>query len=773
MKKFLLLLVVFIAALFGICGWFIATAEMPTVQVQRFDIQLPSPDRAKLLLQAEVSNKLRIPVNYFQVDYQVAVKNIELVQGKLQLQGRIGANDKAILQLPLTVDLAKLRQIKMEMRDDEIPLTVSGQLHLDIKVKKFILPFSISRQVRRQKRDIDSRIISCELQIDEQRQLSINLVLGISNPFSHPLLSAHSQYQIFLAGRPVISGSLICKEKILPHRQGRLQLPIRVDLAKLRQGRQQSSGGKLRISGKLSALLEQRQIEIPFNIEKTMPTQPRRIDCQIQSIAVAEKNGIMLVKARLLLQGELPAKLRLGKADYQASIAGQPVARGQVVVTPCQQNSAEYQVKVPIAIKLKRLRQIKQQNRGQPSQLQVTGKLALVLPERQLQLPFRFSKPLPARGNKAIKCQILDLLIRQQGEQMQMVLLVALIGKFPPKIKTLRARYQVKMAGQPIASGLARLDQARRTPGKMLAQLPVTVDIVTLRQLKQKYIGQSVTLELQGIVRLELQDRQLDLPFSFTKTTELRGKAFEVRVRAVQFSKLTPQEISMTLKLAIQSKVAKEINGLLANYRVSAQGKQIISGQLKVAKLAPLGTGNAEVPLTVQTKQLKAIKKENAGKKTPVRIVGDISAMVNGRQFQTPFSIEKQVELIEKPFALKLKKIRFRKWRFRQRTYLLVVEVTNNTSRKIENLQIEGKIVLGKGIEVEMLDKNITLLPQQSKLLNLEMEAQRFALIKLLGQVIRSKITRGRWRMKFRGKAADGVEIASESEAEGEVAVEK
>ena len=443
------------------------------------------------------------------------------------------------------------------------------------------------------------------------------------------------------------------------------------------------------------------------------------------------------------------------------------------MVEHSQQNASAYQVDVPIKIKVKLLRQIKQQNQGKPLSLRVNGKLSLLVAERRLDLPFRFSKTLPARGGNNIKCQILELTIRQQGEQMQVVPKVALIGKFPPKIKGLKARYQIKLAGQPIAAGLARLDKAQSEQGKMLAQFPISIDIVTLRQLKQKYVGQAVAMELRGIVRLELQDRHLDLPFEFTKTTELRGKAFEVKVQGVQFSKLTPEEISMTLKLGITSKVAKEIDGLVAHYKVSAQGKQIIAGQLEIAKLPALGTGTAEVPLTVRAKQLKAIKKDNVGKKTPVRIVGDVSATVNGRRFQTPFTIEKEVMFIDKPFTVKLKKIRFRKWRLRQRTYLVVVEVTNNTPRKIENLTIEGKIILGKGVEVAVLDKNITLLSKQSKLLNLEMEAKRFALIKLLGQIIRSKIANGRWRLKFKGKNEDGAEITSESEEEGQVPVEK
>ena len=317
------------AVLVGVVGWFIATAEMPTLQVKRLDIQLPSPDQARLLVEAEISNTLKIPVNYFRVDYQIAVKGVLLVRGELKLQGRVAAKDKAILQLPLTVDLAKLRKLKSEMAGGEIPLTVSGQLHMDIKIKKFAIPFSVEKHLRRQKRDIKSRIVRCDLLLGDQRQLTVDLVVAIDNPFPQPLLSAHSKYRILLSGEPVISGFLVCTEQILPKQQGILRMPIVVDLAKLSQTRQQSTGGMLRIEGTVSAKLEQRQIEIPFNIEKPMPIRQRKIDCQIKGIAIAEKDGIMLVKASLLLIGELPKKLQLGKADYQASIDDQPIARAR------------------------------------------------------------------------------------------------------------------------------------------------------------------------------------------------------------------------------------------------------------------------------------------------------------------------------------------------------------------------------------------------------------------------------------------------------------
>ena len=154
MKKILItavLLAAVIAAAAGGAAWYMYTAFRPTIIVQKVAIDFPSDTILALLIDLEIHNQSQIPLPYARVDYQVSADTMNLAQGTLNLSGTVDAQKAALLQLPVRVNLATVKELRSKKAEQKVALTIAGNVYLDLKIKKIAFPFSFVRETELQK----------------------------------------------------------------------------------------------------------------------------------------------------------------------------------------------------------------------------------------------------------------------------------------------------------------------------------------------------------------------------------------------------------------------------------------------------------------------------------------------------------------------------------------------------------------------------------------------------------------------------------------------
>jgi hypothetical protein len=188
--------------------------------------------------------------------------------------------------------------------------------------------------------------------------------------------------------------------------------------------------------------------------------------------------------------------------------------------------------------------------------------------------------------------------------------------------------------------------------------------------------------------------------------------------------------------------------------------------------MPPKGTSIASVPVTIQAEKFNKLKKENIGKPISFLIKGDITTTLKAQKLQIPFSVAKELELVDKPFDVKLKKFRIIKLNFKECVYGIALDVKSLLPNEIKNVTIEGPIQITKDVSVKVLDKNITLLPGKTTELHIETHSQNKGLIKLAWELMKMKRTQGSMDLKLQGETADGTVISSDAKGNNTVDVD-
>lgn len=337
-----------------------------------------------------------------------------------------------------------------------------------------------------------------------------------------------------------------------------------------------------------------------------------------------------------------------------------------------------------------------------------------------------------------------------------------------------RVDYQVSADTMNLAQGTLNLSGTVNAQKSMLLQLPVRVNLASIKELQSKKTEQKVALTIAGNVYLDLKIKKIAFPFSFVRETELRkaGEPVNIVIKGVQVTHISPNELGLSVQIGLTNSSNKPITSLLASYSVFGNKELVLNGAFKLKDLPPKATSTASVPLTIQAEKFTKLKRENIGKPISFLIKGDITTNLNAHNLKIPFSVTKDLELVEKPFDVKLKKFSIINFNFRECVYGISLDVKNLMPIEIINVTIEGPIQITSDVALKVLDKNITLLPGQITELHLETHSQNRGLIKLVLELIKMKRTQGTMDLNLKGETADGTVISADEKGNSTVDVD-
>ncbi len=337
-----------------------------------------------------------------------------------------------------------------------------------------------------------------------------------------------------------------------------------------------------------------------------------------------------------------------------------------------------------------------------------------------------------------------------------------------------RVDYQVSAETMNLAQGTLKLSGTVDAQKAVLLKLPVRVNLANVKELQSKRAGQKAALTIAGNVYLDFKIKTVAFPFSFVRETDLKtaGEPANIVITGVQVTRIAPNDLGLAVQIELANNTDNPISSLLASYSVFGNKELILNGAFKLKDMPPKGTSTASVPLTIKAEKFKKLKQENIGKPISFLIKGDITTTLKAQTLQIPFSVTKELELVEKPFDVKLKKFRIIKLNLRECVYGISLDVTSLLPNEIKNVTIEGPIQITKDVVVKVLDKKITLLPGKTIELHLETHSQNKGLIKLAWELRRMKRAQGTMDLKLEGEAADGTVITANAQGSSTVDVD-
>jgi len=337
-----------------------------------------------------------------------------------------------------------------------------------------------------------------------------------------------------------------------------------------------------------------------------------------------------------------------------------------------------------------------------------------------------------------------------------------------------RIDYRVSADTMNLAQGTLNLSGTIDPQKAALVKLPVRVNLANVKELQSTRAGQKAVLTIAGNVYVDLKIKTVAFPFSFVRETEIKtaGEPANIIIKGVQVTRIAPNELGLAVQIGLANHTDTPISSLLASYSVFGNKQLILNGAFKLKDMPPKSTSAANVPVTIKTEQIQKLKKDNIGKPISLLIKGDITTTLKSHELRIPFSVTKDVELVEKPFEVKLKKIRIIKLSVKECVYGISLDVKSLLPQEIRNVTIEGPIQITKDVAVKVLDKKITLLPGRTTELNLETHSQNGGLIKLARELIKMKRTQGALDLTLEGETADGTVISGNARGNSTVDVD-
>lgn len=374
--------------------------------------------------------------------------------------------------------------------------------------------------------------------------------------------------------------------------------------------------------------------------------------------------------------------------------------------------------------------------------------------------------PMPAITVKQVTVEL------PSAERAKILLEVELQNPLFLRLPYVKVEYAVNTRGKNFLRGDLQTQGTVPAYGKALVQIPLNVDLLQLSEIRNNTAEEHVICQLVGKIYVDLKVRKFAVPFAINKELPT-AKSVLLTKKSCRILQLAPDIIKLQIELGLENKMAKGIRDVHADYQMSALDVVVGKGKLKLDDLPSNGQGIASIPLQIERAVFKKIKADNLGKKIHLLIEGAIHAQVEEKYLDIPFSVTKEMEILhEKSFDVKLKKIRIRKLSVKEKTYWAILDVKSLLPFKIQDLHIEGNIHLGEKCEAKLLNPNLTLLPNQSTSVELEITAQRGGLFELFKMLLRKKMASSNLKIKLRGTGEGGTEVTSEHEGSDNVPVE-
>jgi len=292
MKKMLIAVValaVIIAAAAGGAIWYMYTAFRPTVIVQKIGIDFPSDTMLALLIDLEIHNQSPFPLPYAQVDYQVSAATMNLAQGSLSLSGTVDTQKAALLQLPVRVNLANIKELKNNPAEQKTALTIAGNVYLDLKIKNIAFPFSFVREIELKQAGEPANIVIKGVQVTHiaPNELGLAVQIELANNSDKPIKSLLAEYSVFGNKELVLKGAFKLKD-MPPKGTSLANVPLTIRAEKLNKLKKENVGKPILflIKGNITTTLKEQKLQIPFSVTKQQELVDKPFDVKLKKFRI-------------------------------------------------------------------------------------------------------------------------------------------------------------------------------------------------------------------------------------------------------------------------------------------------------------------------------------------------------------------------------------------------------------------------------------------------------------------------------------------------------
>jgi len=483
-------------------------------------------------------------------------------------------------------------------------------------------------------------------------------------------------------------------------------------------------------------------------------------------------DDLAVVAVRLEMVNPLSIPLGCLKADFRLASGGRTVLEGTLQMAQEVASGQRKELVVPIRVHLDRLRQLREEARRQQSAVEISGRLHLRGGSQSLVLPFTRTWDIPETGPsiglRVSRCELKLV----SDRQLQVDLALQVTNPTTHRLENLVVAYRVGQPGGQLATGSVSLAQPIEPGGAGEVAVPALVDLAGVKELVSRLAEAGAAITVEGQLQARVDGKESAFPFTVTKMLPARGGSESLAVRGVKVTRFCAEAVDLEAELALARPLPAPVRQATASFRVSRHGLAIIEGQAQVE--APrAGTTIVRLPLTLRAADLQQLKSESRGRSVLLEIAGMIRVELENRFLELPFTFEKEVMLPDKPFTVSLKQLRIQKLRLRGSSYHLLLEVTNRTPLDIRDVRMDGTITIEDDLVIQVLNERLSLPPGLAAVVELEVDAHRFAVLRNLPTLVRLKRARGGCQLQLRGRSADGAEVTADEQSRGELAVEE
>ncbi|BBM84383.1 hypothetical protein [Candidatus Uabimicrobium amorphum] len=716
-------------------------------KIHHINVQQPLHGPTTINAQLTVANTKKIKSG--KVHYNVLIDEQKVATGSVEIES---TKQQLLLNLPAEIDLDKIRTYKQNSPLHK--LKISGFLQLQTESVLIDAPFEVHKNIiLRDRHKPRHRVKNIDVVINHGH-VSINAIVEIKNSSDKDIEHLHAVYKVSANNKHIVSGKAMIRSSIASFSRGELAIPVKINTQQLK-ALPKNALCTFIVSGKLHAKLSGKEFHIPFTIAKEVLLKPREAKAEVQNLLIrVNSDRSMDIEASLKISNTKPRK---AKITYRVSLANTQVVTGRALLTP---KNKEMHAQIPIKINVEKLKTLRKKHGGQVVPLVLTGKAFI----NDQQVPFRVRKDILLSSPKR-NVRVLGLEVKEKAGKKH--IRVKLDITPAPKIKALNITYNMFMNHNNIAKG--KFNYVKDTHSSLF-EIPIVLDKEKLEASKAENIGKLVPFLITGNIQGETTRGKVQIPFRVEKDAYLQGKSLEIKSVALQILKMSRQNMQLQLKLNVFSKFAHDIKKLNITYRKIVKGVQVMGGEVHVQNLVAQKVNVIRIPLHIARKTWNDMKEKYEGQTLRMILKGHVEVETASKHFQFPFEVHKNTVIRKRPFEIKLNKFRIRKWRFRERVYHVILTLKSLLPHKIENLRIEGDIQLTKAIKARVLNKNITLKPNASIDLEIEVKRKRIGLIRRIIDKIRD-IKTAKTNLKIEGTSEEGTVFSSHSNEEQPITV--
>ena len=720
-------------------------------------------------------------VQSMEATYVVSLAGRRIGSGTARLTGH-GDKKQLSARGILVLDLARLRGLHRGPPGADLPLRVAGQVHLRANGKTVEVPYAFTRSVRPGGDGMSVSLRQVTVESPAKDRLILSAHLGVRSHLKQSLKNISASYSAHLQGHKLLQGTFRLPA-LGRGRAGQARVRLVMDPARLHALQSKAVGQRLvlLLRGVLTVSVpgQKEPLRVPFVVARSFRPVQGSLAVTVESVQVRQLSEQGL-KATVGLALEGGAVKKIGKlhATYEVVVKKRVLVQGELKLKVA--SPTRWTASVPLVIDTRSLATLRQQG-SETVPVMIRGRVTGHPRGRaRVVVPFSVTRQVPLGRERPLAVTIKTVALNATSPgKLEVDLLLALRSRLKADLRDLDASYTVTAGGKLLLRGSFIL-QRLPANGTGEARIPLTISTAALEALKKNKPGGATTTPLQirgkvagKIARQGGKPSSFAVPFTIQKELALGGAGLAAEVLGVWIKEISTARVKLLVKLRLRGGRLEAARDVKARFEVKAQGQQLLSGELKLRSPGAGKSLVAEIPLTIRSARMRAIKKKNRGKKTALEIRGMVTASTAQGVVNIPFVVRKEATLMDRPLAVKLHRLDFSGMNFRNRTFRAILEVTNRAPFAIKNLNIEGKLILARGVEGRVLNRAVTIQPGQTTRLTLAIKAKRGGILRLMAQKFRGRRAKSRLRLKLSGKTADGTTITSQEDQGGTVAVGK